>query len=87
MKLVQRALRSCWQYQWSEELRPRCGLDQRIKAGEIIAGPGSRPGPPKGSFLEGKSPAISGKSRLVKYYNLARSKDEDLTPASCWSDF
>ena len=27
---------------------------------------------PKGSVLEGKSPAISGKSRLVKYYNLAR---------------
>ena len=29
-------------------------------------------GPPKGSGLEGKSPAISGKSRLVKYFNLAR---------------
>ena len=28
--------------------------------------------PPKGSVLEGKSPAISGKSRLVKYSNLAR---------------
>ena len=28
----------------------------------------TRPGPPKGSLLEGKSPAISGKSRLVKYY-------------------
>ena len=27
---------------------------------------------PKGSFLEGTSPAISGKSRLVKYFNLAR---------------
>ena len=25
-------------------------------------------GPPKGSFLEGNSPAISRKSRLVKYY-------------------
>ena len=25
---------------------------------------------PKGSFLEGKSPAISKISRLVKYYNL-----------------
>ena len=24
----------------------------------------------KGSFLEGKSPAISGKSRLVKYYSI-----------------
>ena len=31
----------------------------------------TRPGPPKGSVLEGKSPAISGKSRLVKYCNLA----------------
>ena len=26
--------------------------------------------PPKGSVLEGKSPAISGKSRLVKYYSI-----------------
>ena len=29
--------------------------------------------PPKGSGLEGKSPAISGKSRLVKYDHLAGS--------------
>ena len=28
---------------------------------------------PKGSVLEGRSPKISGKSRLVKYYNLART--------------
>ena len=28
--------------------------------------------PPKGSFLEGKSPAISGKSRLVKYYHVGQ---------------
>ena len=28
--------------------------------------------PPKVAFWEGKPPAISGKSRLVKYYNLAR---------------
>ena len=27
-------------------------------------------GPPKGSVLEGKSPAISGRSRLVKYYSI-----------------
>ena len=31
--------------------------------------------PPKGSVLEGKSPAISVKSRLLKYYNLARFID------------
>ena len=30
---------------------------------------------PNGSGLEEKSPAISGKSRLVKYYNLARILD------------
>ena len=30
----------------------------------------TRPISPKGSCLEGKSPAISGKSSLVKYYNL-----------------
>ena len=30
----------------------------------------TQPGPPKGSFLEGKSPTISGKSRLVKYYSI-----------------
>ena len=29
-------------------------------------------GPPKGSFEEGKSPASSGKHKLVKYYILAR---------------
>ena len=28
--------------------------------------------PPNGGELEGKSPKISGKSRLVKYNNLAR---------------
>ena len=32
----------------------------------------NRPGPPKASVLEGKSPAISGKSRLVKYYNFGQ---------------
>ena len=39
-------------------------------AGQIIATSHDR-FPQKGSFLEGKS-SISGKSRLVKYYNLAR---------------
>ena len=37
------------------------------KSGQIIATSHDR-FPPKGSVLEGKSPAISGKSRLVKYY-------------------
>ena len=37
------------------------------KSGQIIATTSFRDRfPPKGSFLEGKSPAISGKSRLVK---------------------
>ena len=39
-------------------------------SGQIIAiSHGSR-FPPKGSVLEGESPAISGKSMLVKYYKL-----------------
>ena len=37
-------------------------------SGQIIAT--SHDLTPKGSFLEGKSPAISGKSRLVKYYSI-----------------
>ena len=40
--------------------------------GQIIFATSHDRFPPKGSCLEGKSPAISGKSRLVKYYNLAR---------------
>ena len=36
----------------------------------------NRPGPPKGSVWEGKSPAISGKSRLVKYYWLVLSDEQ-----------
>ena len=44
---------------------------QNHGAGQIVAT--SRDlGPPKGSFLEGKSSKISRKSSLVKYYNLAR---------------
>ena len=41
-----------------------------IYSGQIIATSHDR-FPPKGSVLEGKS-SISGKSRLVNYYNLAR---------------
>ena len=41
-------------------------------SGQISSRPHRTENPPKGSGLEGKSPAISGKSRLVKYYNLAR---------------
>ena len=46
-------------------------VSQLISSGQIIANP-SHDLTPKGSVLEGKSPAISGKSRLVKHYNLAR---------------
>ena len=54
-----------------------CDFDTWIppnKSGQIIATSQDR-FPPKGSVLEGKSPAISGKPRLVKYYNLARKND------------
>ena len=37
----------------------------------------TRPGPPKGSVWEGKSAPLLGKSRFVKYYNLARSIEEN----------
>ena len=44
----------------------------RSNAGQIIAT--SHDLTSKGSKSEGKCPAISGKSRLVKYYNLTRIK-------------
>ncbi len=47
------------------------GLKDRKNIGSKYSDLTNRPGPPKGSFLEGKS-LVSGKSRLVKCYNLAR---------------
>ena len=41
-------------------------------SGQISSRPHRSFGPPKGVW-EGKSPTISGKSRLVQYYNLART--------------
>ena len=38
-----------------------------VKSGQIIATARTDLGPQKGSKLEGKSPAILGKSRLVNY--------------------
>ena len=46
-------------------LSPKTGPQKIHLPGQIIATSHDRFSP-KGSFLEGKSPAISGKSRLVK---------------------
>ena len=43
-----------------------------IKSGQIIAGPSHDRFPPNGGLVREMGPLISGKSRLVKYYNLAR---------------
>ena len=49
-----------------------------LLSGQIIATSHDR-FPPKGSFLEGKSPAISGKPRLVKYYSIWPELSEPIT--------
>ena len=58
---------------WDQWISGRMNL---VKLGRDLT---RAPGPPKGSFLEGKS-LISGKFRLVTYYNLLRQ----MLDLSCW---
>ena len=41
-----------------------------MNSGQIRSRPKTRPKPQKVAVLEGESPAISGKSRLVKYHSI-----------------